>query len=1044
MDLRIFLSSTLEDLKEVRERIRQHLAVIPAEVIAMEMFGSDESKPLSYSLDQVRKANLFIAVYAERYGTIDPDSGLSITELEYREAKQMLDAGRLKGLLVYILDGRAKWPVNLVDRDPSKTELLLALKATVRSNHTVVFFDDPEHLSLNVLRDVLRKVGLSAAATFKPKASLALPPLPDARILGMEHYTERDALHFRGREGAIADLRKLIDRHPLTLLIGDSGIGKTSLLHAGLLPALKHDGWAVASCRPLDNPDLLIPRQLWPQLMDSPFPSGIPLSAALGIVAAAHESRRVMVVIDQLEDAIPHLGGAATVDFLDALARFHCTPIPHVRLLLAYRGDADAKVGRYWQRVSGSASGLPRHYLEPLSHAAAKDVLREALAPFIPRSTEVSSLIDVIVADLSRETADGYGDRVYPPFLQMVTETLIGICRNRHLFLSKELYSSLSGAHEIIGRYLVNQLSFLDHHQGDARALLLALVSKHSRLLKSVDELVKETSLSQPAVESVLQQLSDLRLVRQQGGLWEIVHDYLAARIAEELSDPEEQEARTFRNVLIAKTAAFEKTKGLLTEEEQLGVYAHRKRIACSPDEIRLLFGSSLAGRGPCAYYLTHLASEKILDWARAEAAASDGNTDPNQQTALNALRYLLKKGEHPSLATLVEVFGDYKLQTELAAAISKLATKSDLRVLFRIRNKRAELVAQAAREAIERFTTPSDGALLEKMLRSRRPEDVRCLYRVLAAAADEGKREEYRSALQARSLFTRAAAASGLAVVGSLADMKLLASKISGASKAERLILAYAIARWAHKAGDGTLLRRLLGAKSVETRVAALYAIEKGRAGLSVEHVLKLYSRFPQEASSAVRRSVEPQDSEELRRFVLSIKPSPFMRDMLIAIVAVGGAEAVQIVLDLIASCGEVIEMWNVPVLAAALANAADRSLLPSLVQIAENEEFWRYVGSERGETPLPVARHENLYLFKRLAGICLARICTDSEWPLLRRLIFHDYRIVQMEAAQRIAQFATTHHLDTLIGDARSRQRALDSSVIDAICNIDEAVYP
>jgi hypothetical protein len=1043
MDLRIVLSSTLEDLKGVRERIRQHLAVIPAEVIAMEMFGSDESKPLSYSLEQVRKANLFIGVYAERYGTIDSSSGLSITELEYREAKQMLDAGRLKGLLVYILDGKAKWPVNLVERDPAKTELLLALKTALKSNHTVVFFEDPEDLSLNVLRDVLRKVGLTAAAAFKPKASLALPPLPDARVLGMEHYTEGDAQHFRGRESAIADLLKLIDRHPLTLLIGDSGIGKTSLLHAGLVPAVKHDGWAVASCRPLDNPDSLIPRQLWPQLMESPFPPGTPLSTVLGIVGAAHESRRVMVVIDQFEDAIPNLGRATTVDLLDALTRSHCTPIPNVRLLLAYRGDADAKVGRHWQRVSGSPSGLPRYYLEPLSHDAAKRVLLEALAPFIAHSTEASNVIDVIVADLSRETADAYGDRVYPPFLQMVTETLTGICRSRKLFLSEELYSSLSGAHEIIGRYLVNQLRFLDHRQGDARTLLLALASKRSRLLKSVDELVKETGLSQPAVESVLQQLSDLRLVRRQGESWEVVHDYLAARIAEELSDPEEQEARTFRNVLIAKTAVFEKTKGVLTEEEQLGVYAHRRRIACSPDEIRLLFISSLAGRGPCAFYLTGVASERVLEWARIEAAALDDETDVERETTLNALRYLLKKGENPNLATLAEVFGDYKLQTELAAAISTCATKSDLPLLLRLRNNRAELVAQAAREAIERFTTPFDGALLKKMLRSGKPEDIRILCRVLAAVADEGKREEYRSALENRSLSLRAAAASALGVVGSSRDMKLLASKISKASKTERLILAYAIARWAQKAGDGTLLRRLLKTKSVETRLATLYAVEKGRAGLTIEHILKLYTRFPRETGSAVRRSVEPHDSGELRKFVVTTPPSPFIRDILIAIVTVGGPDAVRFVLDLIASCGEAIEIWNVPILAAALASAADRSVLPSLLEIADNEEFWRYVGRERGERPLSVARYENLYLFKRLAGVCLAHICTESEWPLLRRLISHDYRIVQMEAARRITKFATTHHLDTLIADSRTRQGKPDSSTIDAICAIDEAVY-
>jgi len=230
VDVKIFLSSTSLDLGSARERILKLLSVIPAELVHMETFGSDETRPADYSLEQLRECNLFVGVYAERYGTVDPKSLKSITELEYREALRMLNAGRLKGLLVYMLDTSATWKVEYVDRDVANVEALTSLKKEIKQSHTVTFFSDIESLSLCVLKDILRKIGIGTRVAFRPREILASVPLARRGPLGMEHYTERDAASFRGRESEIASLCDLVQTHPLALLIGDSGIGKTSLI----------------------------------------------------------------------------------------------------------------------------------------------------------------------------------------------------------------------------------------------------------------------------------------------------------------------------------------------------------------------------------------------------------------------------------------------------------------------------------------------------------------------------------------------------------------------------------------------------------------------------------------------------------------------------------------------------------------------------------------------------------------------------------------------------------------------------------------------
>ena len=56
---------------------------------------------------------------------------------------------------------------------------------------------------------------------------------------GLASFDEADSAYFRGRGTEAAELQRLVRREPLTVLFGRSGLGKTSLLKAGLFPALR-------------------------------------------------------------------------------------------------------------------------------------------------------------------------------------------------------------------------------------------------------------------------------------------------------------------------------------------------------------------------------------------------------------------------------------------------------------------------------------------------------------------------------------------------------------------------------------------------------------------------------------------------------------------------------------------------------------------------------------------------------------------------------------------------------------------------------------
>ena len=60
---------------------------------------------------------------------------------------------------------------------------------------------------------------------------------------GLLPFTEDAKAFFHGRESETTELTRLIEREPLTVLFGQSGLGKSSLLNAGVFPRLRRAGY---------------------------------------------------------------------------------------------------------------------------------------------------------------------------------------------------------------------------------------------------------------------------------------------------------------------------------------------------------------------------------------------------------------------------------------------------------------------------------------------------------------------------------------------------------------------------------------------------------------------------------------------------------------------------------------------------------------------------------------------------------------------------------------------------------------------------------
>lgn len=104
--MRVFVSSTYSDLVDVRARLIEALQKRGDWPVAMEVFGARPELPVKVCLEELRRSHVVILLVGCKYGSIEPESGLSFTHREFREAM----ACGIPVLALVLKNGRAATP----------------------------------------------------------------------------------------------------------------------------------------------------------------------------------------------------------------------------------------------------------------------------------------------------------------------------------------------------------------------------------------------------------------------------------------------------------------------------------------------------------------------------------------------------------------------------------------------------------------------------------------------------------------------------------------------------------------------------------------------------------------------------------------------------------------------------------------------------------------------------------------------------------------------------------------------------------------------
>lgn len=167
---------------------------------------------------------------------------------------------------------------------------------------------------------------------------------------GLAAYEPEDARFFFGRESLIDDLVRRMQLHRVLVVGGSSGSGKSSLVRAGLIPAIRagalpgSDGWRVALFTPGRDPMAELyyqVNQTAPAQSTSTFLKDLRANPALGRHLGTTDGTQapLLLCIDQLEELFTLATEAQRRQFVSAISAMTDPADSRVRVVFSVRAD---------------------------------------------------------------------------------------------------------------------------------------------------------------------------------------------------------------------------------------------------------------------------------------------------------------------------------------------------------------------------------------------------------------------------------------------------------------------------------------------------------------------------------------------------------------------------------------------------------------------------------------------------------------------------------------------------------------------------------
>ncbi len=432
--------------------------------------------------------------------------------------------------------------------------------------------------------------------------------LPDTPYKGLQPYSEADAPFFFGRENEWEVIADNLMATRLTLLYGISGVGKSSLLRAGVAYHLMQDAkknlaeygtpeFAVVVFNswqdvPLSNLIREVEKDVKSLLKGKTF-EPLPLSLGLNKILEKWAERLgdqegsgdLFIILDQFEEYfLYHPNEKAAGTFAAELPLVINNPGLPVNFLISIREDSLAKLDRF----KTSIPSLFNNYLrvKHLDAKSAYDAISKPIETYnrLSHGKQINideDLVKVIIDQVSQvvKGSDGLGipqefrvelaKQIEAPYLQLVMEYLWEeeIDKNQANSLRLKTLLDKGSVEQIVKAHLSRQMKVLRREDGEASVNAAAKIFQYlvtpsgNKIAYPVTDLMESTGWPKKKLISLLEKLASgkLRILRPVSKsseaelCYEIFHGVLAQPILEWRKQYLLDEEKYRRNLAVKK-----------------------------------------------------------------------------------------------------------------------------------------------------------------------------------------------------------------------------------------------------------------------------------------------------------------------------------------------------------------------------------------------------------------------------------------------------------------------------------------------------------
>ncbi len=140
-----FVSSTYGDLILHRQAVMEIVRTLELHFVGMEEFTPGTPAPGEYIRQRVEESDIYLGLLGMRYGSIDANSGFSMTELEYRQA-----VASNKPRLMFVMDQSASITLDKLEMDAEGFAKLMVFRKHVLQDHVCGMFRGVDDLRAKV------------------------------------------------------------------------------------------------------------------------------------------------------------------------------------------------------------------------------------------------------------------------------------------------------------------------------------------------------------------------------------------------------------------------------------------------------------------------------------------------------------------------------------------------------------------------------------------------------------------------------------------------------------------------------------------------------------------------------------------------------------------------------------------------------------------------------------------------------------------------------------------------------------------------------